>query len=174
MSKALHVACVLLMLTAASGGCNEQNGSFILGRRNKSVPSDIFKVVCFYPPNMWRSFDQAGDRNIEGFTFILYLISAATDRGAVADGVIQVQLFDVVSKDEIQTSRKLVYEWSSPMSDIPQRNPTKLGHGYQPSIDWGTFDLFGKELEVLVRYIAPNGSSVPSRTATIHVPPRVL
>jgi hypothetical protein len=123
---------------------------------------------------MWRSFDEAGDRNIEGFTFILYLISSATERGALADGTVDVQIFTVDTIDGVQTSRVLAYEWSHSTSELPQRNPTKLGNGYQPSIDWQTLDLFNRDIEVLVRYIAPDGSVVPSRTASLKVPPRKL
>lgn len=167
------VACACVGMCAILSGCNDpawsfdQSGSHARG-------SDIYKVVCFYPPNMWRSFDEAGDRNIEGFTFILYLISSTSERGALADGTIDVQIFTVDTVDGVQSSRVLAYEWSCPTTELPERNPTKLGHGYQPSVDWDTLDLFNRDIEVLVRYVAPDGSIVPSRTASLKVPPRKL
>lgn len=162
----------LTVLVVALGGCNDPQWS--LDPARSGTKSDIYKVICFYPANMWRSFDEAGDRNIEGFTFILYLISSSTERGAIADGHIEVQLFRVDTVGDKQTNRVLAYQWSRPTSELLQRNPTKLGYGYQPSVDWGDTDLFGKELEILVRYVAPNGTIIPSRTATVTVPARKL
>ncbi|GJM25385.1 MAG: hypothetical protein DHS20C16_18000 [Phycisphaerae bacterium] len=173
MSTLRFVVCACVGLCGLLGGCNDPAWTFDQSSKHASK-SDIYKVVCFYPPNMWRSFDEAGDRNIEGFTFILYLISSTTERGALADGTIDVQIFTVDTVDGVQTSRVLAHEWSSSTSDLPQRNPTKLGHGYQPSIDWQTLDLFNRDIEILVRYVAPDGSVTPSRTASMKVPPRKL
>lgn len=174
LSNARQTAWVLLALTIAASGCNDPNWSFDQNRRERAVKSDIYKVVCFYPPNMWRSFDEAGDRNVEGFTFIMYLISSGTERGALADGTIEVLLYRVDTVEDKQSNRVLAYQWSRDMSDIAERNPTKLGHGYQPSVNWGSLDLFGKEIEILVRHIAPDGTIIPSRTATLKVPARKL
>lgn len=174
MSIGNRVVCGLILLAATVGGCNDAQWSLDPNRLGGSTRSDIYKVVCFYPANMWRSFDEAGDRNIEGFTFILYLISESTERGALANGNVEVQLFRVDTVGEKQSNRVLAYQWSRPTSELAQRNPTKLGHGYQPSVNWGDLDLFGKELEILVRYVAPDGTIIPSRTATLTVPARKL
>ncbi len=165
--------CAGLGLCISLSGCNDPVWSFNQSGANAKT-TDIYKVVCFYPPNMWRSYDEAGDRNIEGFTFILYLISSSTERGALAAGHIEVQIFTIETVDGLQTSRVLAYEWRENTSDLAERNPTKLGHGYQPSINWENTDLFNRDIEVLVRYVAPDGSVVPSRTASLKVPPRKL
>ncbi len=167
-----RVVLGIVALGFVVAGCNDPNWS--LDPKQSATKSDIYKVVCFYPANMWRSFDEAGDRNIEGFTFILYLISSSTERGAHASGHVEVQLFRVDTVGEKQSNRVLAYQWSRPTDELPQRNPTKLGHGYQPSVDWGDLDVFGKELEILVRYVAPDGTIIPSRTATLTVPARKL
>lgn len=173
MSMFRFVVFACVGFGAILSGCNDPAWTFDQsGARARGT--DIYKVVCFYPPNMWRSFDEAGDRNIEGFTFILYLISSETERGALVDGTIDVQIFTVDTVDGFQTSRVLAYEWSRSTAELPERNPTKLGHGYQPSVDWDTLDLFNRDIEVLVRYIAPDGSIIPSRTASLKVPPRKL
>ncbi len=165
--------CLGLGVVTGVCGCNDPAWSFDQ-TGSRGAKTDIYKVVCFYPPNMWRSFDQAGDRNIEGFTFILYLISSSTERGALAAGQIDVQIFTVETVDGLQTSRVLAYEWTENTAVLPERNPTKLGQGYQPSINWGTLDLFNRDIEVIVRYVAPDGNVIPSRTASLKVPPRKL
>ena len=174
LSNTRQIAWVLLALALAPCGCNDPNWSFDKNRRARASKSDIYKVVCFYPPNMWRSFDEAGDRNIEGFTFILYLISSSTQRGALVDGTIEILLYRVDTVEGKQSNRVLAFEWSRDTSEIAERNPTKLGHGYQPSVNWETLDLFGKEVEIVVRHIAPDGTIIPSRTATLKVPARKL
>lgn len=134
------------------------------------LKDDIYKVICFYPPNMWQSFDAQGDRNPEGFAFVLYLVSAATDKGAYALGNLRVRLFRIDRDDQGRRVRTLAQEWTVQTSDLAVRTENKLGYGYQPSLYWGDADAYGKEVEINVQFESPDGTVIAAQTKRARVP----
>ena len=47
-----------------------------------------------------------------------------------------------------------------------------LGVGYQPSVFWGDVDIYGRDVELLIKYESPTGRIVPSETVHLKVPER--
>jgi hypothetical protein len=168
----------LLCAAALPGlfGCNPEGGGWRLQREqpvNSAADTDIFRVLCFYPANMWKSYDPEGDPNPEGFAFVMYLMSRDTGKGVFADGTFRVELY---RRGELgsdgRRSRDLVFDTWAPMSALPRRSRTMLGHGYQPYVDWGELDIFGADIEIVVKYESPSGRIVPSETVNMKVPAR--
>jgi hypothetical protein len=135
--------------------------------------TDVYRVVCFYPPNMWRSFDVEGDLNPEGFAFVMYLISQQTNKGVFADGTFWVEIYQRGPlTDSGRRPRHLVFESSAPMRDLPRRTPTLLRNGYQPTVYWGDLELYGADIEIVIKYESPTGRIVSSETISVKVPER--
>jgi hypothetical protein len=125
------------------------------------VDTDVNQVVCYYPPNCWKSFTP-GKSRAEGFAAVMYLVSQGTDKGVFADGTFQVDIRD-------RTGRK-VFQTSAPMSALPKRQATVLGNGYQPTVYWGTIDLRNQEITIVLTYISPTGRRVASDPVKLTVP----
>jgi len=167
----------LTMALAALPACSRRADGRFGGDRQRPAPSakdtEIFRVVCFFPPNMWKSFDSAGDRNPEGFAFVMYLISGKTGKGIYADGTFRVELYRYGEADRNgRRQRDLVFDTAAPMAQIARRSPTMLGEGYQPYVFWGDLQIYGDDIEVVVKYESPTGRTVSSETVHVKVPPR--
>lgn len=140
------------------------------GEREGFVDS-ICNVVSFFPVNTWQSFDNEGDRNPEGFAFVLYLISCKTGKGGFGDGLVHVNLYRIDRGPRGATERELVQNWTIRHKELNPRQPARLGYGYQPTLFWGdNVDLLGKEVEIVVRYEAPDGAIVQGQTVHRKVP----
>jgi len=133
----------------------------------------ICDVVCFFPIDTWKSFDRAGDRNPEGFAFVLYLLDCATGRGAYAGGLVHVHMYRINHDADGKKSRELVQDWTLDHDQLNARKPTRLGYGYQPFLSWGkNVDVLGEEVEIVVQYESPTGDVVQAQTVHRKVPPR--
>ena len=174
IKRKLQLATVagLVMLTA--GGCNRPQQKAVedlQGPDPSLFADDIFKIVCFYPPNMWQSFDREGDTNPEGFAFVMYPLSRATSKGAYAKGTLHVWMY-VIEKDGAgRRNRRLARDWTVPMAQLAPRSKTKFGVGYDVYLHWGSADVYGKEAEIVVQYESPRGRLVQSQTRRAKVPP---
>lgn len=173
--------CLIVSLVGLSplAGCNESTQPRPLFSPAQTRPAsspqagahdDVYKVVCFYPPNMWQSFDAAGDRNPEGFVFVMYLLSQKSDKGVYADGTLHVDLFCIDHLPDAPPRRSLVQNWSVHTSELPRRKETRLGAGYQPSLYWGDADVLGKEVQIVVRFESASGKVLQSQTVHKRVP----
>jgi hypothetical protein len=157
------------------GGCADSGGAGIKlfsGKRETAPASDIIRVVCFYTPNMWRSFDKAGNLDPEGFAFVMYLWSGKTERGAYADGLFRAKMYRLSRDDEGKTVRELAREWTAATSDLPRRGESRLGYSYQPSLYWGDLDIYGAEVEIVIQFESPDERVVQSQTHRTKVPRR--
>jgi len=152
-------------------GCN-RGGGMRGERQSPAVDTDVYRVVCFFPPNMWKSFDHAGDLNPEGFAFVMYLLSRETNRGVIADGTLQILLYTVQELENGAVERHLAREWTADMSEIPRRQQTRFGIGYQPTVHWGDLNVFGERVEIVVKYESPTGRVVQGQTHATKVPKR--
>jgi len=131
----------------------------------------ICNVVSFFPVNTWQSFDTEGDRNPEGFAFVLYLISCKTGKGAFSEGLVHVNLYRINRDPRGASQRELVQNWTMSHQELNPRQPARLGYGYQPTLFWGdNVDLLGKEVEIVVRYESPDGSIIQGQTVHRKVP----
>jgi hypothetical protein len=135
-------------------------------------PNEIFRVLCFFPINMWKSFDPAGDPNPEGFTFVMYLLSHESNKGVYAPGVFRVRIFMVEQLEDGTSARGLVFDQTADMDELPRRDATRFGVGYQPEVTWGEVDLLGKDIEIVIQYETPDGRKVQSQTKRVKVPTR--
>ncbi len=175
MPKLKPLLLTLCVFALVSGGCTADRVNWFQPKQQakKSDPGpDIESVVCFYPPNMWQSFDKEGDLNPEGFSFVLYLISGATQKGVWTDGKLNVSMYRVDRKDDGSVKRSLACDWPVDMSRLPRRQPGKLGFSYQPALCWGDLDVLGDEVEIVVQYESPGGKTVQSQTHRTKVPAR--
>ena len=167
------LATASVMLAAAGMGCTRSGRSMAKDQQQAAQDTDVYRVVCFFPPNTWKSFDEEGDLNPEGFSFVMYLISRKSNKGVFADGTFHVEIYE---RGEVNASgrrpRHLVFETSAPMEDLPRRSRTMLGVGYQPAVYWGDLDIYGHDIEVVVKYESPTGRIVPSETVSLKVPDR--
>jgi len=140
--------------------------------RNRQSAEYIYEVVCGYPLNMWQSYDKAGDLNPEGFAFVMYLLSSTTGKGVHTDGCIRVSMYEINRGPEGISGRILAHEWLADTADLRERTPTSCGYGYDVYLHWGDLDVFGREVEIVVRYEAPDGRVVQSQTKPTRVPAR--
>lgn len=172
--RAVLTAGLATLLLVAGFACNGAGRTHSAGTRQQPVQdTDVYRVLCFYPPNMWKSFDPEGDLNPEGFSFVMYLVSRKTNKGTFADGTFRVEIYERGEPDAAgRRLRRLVFETSAPMDQIPRRVPTMLGSGYQPSVFWGDLDIYGADIELVIKYESPTGRVVPSETVNLKVPQR--
>lgn len=166
----LFVLFMLITFAFAQTGCHGPRGR---GDGQSVAPpqdTDIYKVICFYSPNMWQSFDEEGDLDPEGFAFVMYLISKKTDRGAFVDGTLHIRMYTLDKQPDGSRKRNLVGNWSQPAGDAPQRARTLLGNSYQPTIHWGDIDVLGRSVQIVAEYESPTGRVVRGQTHETKVP----
>ena len=159
--------CMSLAAVGAVGGCVDPQAA-----GDGQTPEYIYRVVCFYPPNMWQSFDQEGDLNPEGLAFVMYLLSSKTSKGTHADGLVHVKMYRIDRRPDGSTERTLVRDWTAGTSELRRRTPTKFGYGYDVYLHWDDLDILGQEVEIVVQYESPAGRLVQSQTKQTRVPPR--
>ena len=169
----LRTLMILIGLACLIGGCAGLRSARD-GQKGAPQDTDVYRVVCFYPPNMWKSFDPEGDLNPEGFSFVMYLISRKTNKGILTDGNFYVEIY---KRGEVNESgrrpRLLMFQTNAPMSVLPRRAPTLLGAGYQPIVYWGDdLNLLGEAIEIVIKYESPTGRTVASETVNVKVPDR--
>jgi hypothetical protein len=171
----LPLAIIMITGVCVPTGCQGKRARRTQEHQPVTAPArdtDIFRVVCFFPQNMWTSFDAEGDLNCEGFAFVMYLLSRQTERGTLVPGTLHIDLYTVSKDASGRKTRALARQWSQPMDEVPRRSPTKFGNGYQPTVTWGEMDMLGKRVEIVVRYESPSGRVVQSQTHATKVPGR--
>lgn len=135
----------------------------------------ICDLVSFFPLNTWKSFDPEGDRNVEGFAFVLYLIACDSRKGAYSNGLVHVNMYRVETGPDGKSTRELVQNWTARHDELNPRQPTRLGYGYQPHLFWGeNVDVLGKEVEIVVQFEAPDGRVIQGQTVHRKVPGRKI
>ena len=175
MKHHLQLAIVTGWMVLGMTGCNrpQQKPSELAQQLDPDYYArDIFKVVCFYPPNMWQSFDREGDTNPEGFAFVMYPLSRATGKGAYAEGTLHVWMYVIDREPDGRRTRELARDWTVAMAQLAPRSPTKFGVGYDVYLHWGNADVYGQEVEIVVQYESPRGRIVQSQTRRAKVPVR--
>lgn len=172
LRRRLVCSCCVAVAACWVAGCTDPNSSFGQGSQAPRGPdTDIYKVICTFPQNMWRSFDSSSGNDPRGFEFVMLLLSRATGRGVYAPGTFHLTIY-TVDRTEDSSERKVAIELSADMADIPKRRASSIGESYQPSIWWGDMDLCGQEIEIAVEYVSPSGRVVRSQTTTRFVPQR--
>ena len=152
------------------------------GQSVADVPlrQDIVQVKKFYPGNPWLSFDEAGDPNPEGFKVNVYLVSAASSKGAFGDGDIIVTMYSYPESgpDRAASSEpKLEKQWVlTPEDSLPfrARRETVMGLAYGLRLNWGQADVLGKNVSVHITFQRRDGKLIKAQPRTFRVPPRRL
>ena len=142
-------------------------------RGQDTGPSEIMKVVCFYRPNPFMSFDRAGDPDPEGFTFTLFLISRHNTKGVLENGSLTVRMFRIDPRAPATERRTLVREWTVETGTLVQstRPHPLFGMGYQPQFAWEkSDDVLGREIEVVAAFTTRDGRTIQSQTKALRVP----
>jgi hypothetical protein len=169
------VASLLLAGVPLLGGCLESKPSVAA----MAGDPDIVAVKKFYSQTPWLSFDEAGDRNPEGFKVTLYLISARTGKGTFGDGDIIVSLYE---HDPQRASRGseppppvLAKQWVlDPAAALPFRakRQTYLGYGHQLRLNWGDTDVLGKTIAINIDFRRRDGRLIRGQPQFFQVPAR--
>lgn len=159
---------------SVAGCAQDHQGLALLRPKASNAPAnranDVSNVVCFFPANMWQSFDVEGDTKPEGFAFVLYLVSGKTGKGSYVDGQLKVSMYKFDRAPDGSKVRSLAQDWSVDTRDLPKRKATRLGVGYQPYMYWGDTKVLGKEIEIMVQYRSPSGQRVVGQTVHLKVP----
>ncbi len=161
---------MVCVASLSAAGCTADRGGMRTGPQDAPQDTDVARIICFYPANMWRSFDSAGNVDPEGFEFVMYLLSRKTYRGIWVEGTFRIQLYRVIDDPDAERSRELVFTTEAPMSQIPRREAGRFGEGYQPSVYWGDLDVLGEKVHIVVQYESPTGRIVQSQTHAAKVP----
>jgi hypothetical protein len=163
-------------------GCADRNAGLSL-RPGQSVADlalrgDIVQVKKFYPVNPWLSFDEEGDPNPEGFKVNVYLVSAASGKGAFGAGDIIVTMYSHPPSHpnaKEPPKPKLEKRWVlTPEDCLPFRAKREfvMGLGYGLRLNWGPADVLGKTVSVRVAFQRWDGKLIKSQPQTFRVPPR--
>lgn len=164
-------------LVAGLGGCRSRDRAPGLrnGDRASSVrprtptsKSDIRGVACLYDQKPWLNLDKAGDLDPEGIQYRVFL-NPGTGRGVARDGVLHAELYRIDAEGQ-DVKRTLVSDWHYPTTDIARVQSKVLGMGYHLRLRWATKDLVGREVELVTRYEAPDGTTVAAGTKRFRVP----
>ncbi|MFH0982957.1 MAG: hypothetical protein V2A79_15665 [Planctomycetota bacterium] len=135
------------------------------------VPNEVAKMVCFYDVNPFKSFDEAGDPNPEGFRVTVVLASRKTGKGIAAAGVIHMKMYrvDRIAPDKVV--RTLVREWTADTEGLRTFRSGALGEGYKLDFCWAKEDdVLGREVEFVPSFEGPDGCVVRGQTKAQHVP----
>lgn len=133
--------------------------------------SDVAKVICFYNTDPFRSFDAAGDLNVEGFEVTVVLWSGKTGRGIAEDGVIRVKMYRVDSVGRQKSRRTFVREWNVDTTGLPVFTAALFGDGYKLKFQWAAADdILGHNIQLVVSFDAPDGRTIQSQTKSLRVP----
>jgi hypothetical protein len=164
---------LLLMVAVWPAACTEMQMGRGFGQRREAAPphENIRKVQPMFKPPVFRSFDQQGDPNPEGFACIVYLFSGDTGKGVKGNGTLHVRMYRVKPSEQGKVTRELVQTWSDPIASMTQtKRPYMAGHAYLPQYYWGDADVLGDQIEVVFEYEMPDGRRVRSAATTLRVP----
>ena len=167
VKRSLPVVVLSLCLAGCAGGTSAWNSS-----KTERLSDTVVDVLPVYGSNKpWISFDEAGDRDPEGFKISLYLIDGETKQGAFGDGNVVVEMYTVDPRPDGRIERTLAKSWRFGPHDAPRgRKPTALGWGYLLHLDWRPGDYAGRVIEVAVVYERTDGRVVRSVTKQLRVP----
>ena len=133
--------------------------------------SEVTRVVCFYATNPFRSFDPAGDRDVEGFVVKVLLFSGKAGRGIAEDGVIRLKMYRMDRNRQGKTVRTFVREWSVETAGLPLATAPLFGKGYVLKFGWAEEDnVLGYEIQIVTTFEAKDGRIIQSQTKPMSVP----
>jgi len=166
MKRSLPLILLPLYLAGCLGGAPGWEAS-----QTARLSDTVVDVLPIYGAKPWISFDEAGDRDPEGFKISLYLIDGETKQGAFGDGNVVVEMYTVDPRPDGRIERTLAKSWRFGPHDAPRgRKPTALGWGYLLHLDWRPGDYAGRVIEVAVVYERTDGRVVRSVTKQLRVP----
>lgn len=162
----------LLLPTVA--GCTQADG-WNPGAPSESPPrappEEVIRVACAYHQVPWLSF--GGDPNPGGLKFNLFLVSKKTNKGVLADGLLQVRMHAKEPAPDGMLHRKEVCAWTQDLNDVPHTTREfAVGWGYQPQLCWGDADVAGREVEIVIWYEDRTGRRVYAQTKSLKAPHR--
>ena len=167
---------------ALSAGCDQQTGGLAPRRpdpaRIKTEPAppaekNVIRVYIFAPAEPWVSFDPEGDPTPGGLRFSLFLEPGGSSKAVYGDGIIEINLYRMVSQRGGKPQRELVRTWEfTPEQALPYllRRPTAYGWAYGMRLSWGDAKLAGQDIQVVPRFIRRDGQIVPGRPLSLKVP----
>lgn len=171
------------VLSAAVAGClrpasADADRKGAAPARTDPIPprdANVVAVRTFVFPDPWLSFDPEGDPDPEGFRVTVVLESGVKPKGVFGDGKIVISLYRLVPQVGGTAKREQVYEWSfTPEQALAflSRNPRVFGWGYGFRLSWGKTDVYGQDVQIVVRFIKPDGTVINGSPLTLRVPAR--
>jgi len=189
MRRVIKSACVapgvcVLLLSTACGAALDNDGVSSSRRRSaapqKSDPlpppeKDIVAVAMFINSDPWLSFDPGGDQNPEGLRLTVWLQSGKGPKPVYADGTIQIEMYRIVKSRDGKRRRELAKQWTFDRDQAAlwlPRQEGPLGWPYCFRLNWGEVDVYGRDIEIVAKFIAQNGQIITGRPASLKVAPR--
>ena len=163
----------VLLLAAAIGGGTLGGCAAALTRDgiDPGKRSEVTKVVCFYDTNPFRSFDAAGDRNVEGFEVKVSLFSGKRGRGIAEDGVIRLKMYRLDRDRRGKVLRTFVIEWAVDTADLPLAASPLFGKGYVLKLTWApSNNVLGHEVQIVTTFETRSGRIIQGQTKSMRVP----
>jgi hypothetical protein len=168
---------VTAVVLAAVAGCQQPNST---GVEQAAPPlpleSNIVNVRTFFNEGSWISFNSDAPDDPEGLRLTVFLESGLTGKGVRGDGTLMVEMHRLrVDERSGRHSREKVFDWSFPPEEailyMPKRE-SRYGWPYALRLNWKNTDVYGDDIQIVVKFKFRNGAVISGSPITMHVPAR--